>query len=98
MRSAVKYAIGAKGTHYMFKRFSRNRYGYSRWDGSQRIEGFDADDIQDVLSDDYLEDSNLHQALKRLIQEGARSPDGRRTMGLSATMHSITNMRRAQLK
>src|SRR5579884_2835230 len=28
----------------MFERFFRNRYGYSRWDGTQRIEGLDADD------------------------------------------------------
>ena len=42
----------------MFKRFFSNRYGYSRWDGSQRIEGLDADDILNALSDDYLEGGN----------------------------------------
>src|SRR5216683_2512616 len=97
MRSAVKYAIGAKGTHYMFKRFSRNRYGYSRWDGTQRIEGFDANDILDALSDDYLEDGNLQQALRRLMQEGVRSQDGRRTMGLREMMQRMRNMREQQL-
>ncbi len=81
----------------MFKRFSRNRYGYSRWDGSQRIEGFDADDILDALSDDYLEDGNLQQALKRLMQEGVRSQDGRRTMGLREMMQRMRNMRQEQL-
>jgi uncharacterized protein with von Willebrand factor type A (vWA) domain len=97
MRSAVKYAIDAKGTHYMFKRFSRNRYGYSRWDGTQRIEGFDADDILDALSDDYLEDGNLQQALRRLMQEGVRGQDGRRTMGLREMMQRMRNMREQQL-
>src|SRR6266700_1611637 len=97
MRSAVKYAIDAKGTHYMFKRFSRNRYGYSRWDGTQRIEGFDADDILDALSDDYLEDGNLQQALRRLMQEGVRGQDGRRTMGLREMMQRMRNMRQEQL-
>src|SRR6266567_3856288 len=97
MRSAVRYAIGAKGTHYMFKRFSRNRYGYSRWDGTQRIEGFDADDILDALSDDYLEDGNLQQALRRLMQEGVRGQDGRRTMGLREMMQRMRNMRQEQL-
>jgi uncharacterized protein with von Willebrand factor type A (vWA) domain len=81
----------------MFKRFSRNRYGYSRWDGSQRIEGFDADDILDALSDDYLEDGNLQQALKRLMQEGIRGEDGRRTMGLREMMQRMRNMRQEQL-
>jgi uncharacterized protein with von Willebrand factor type A (vWA) domain len=81
----------------MFKRFSRNRYGYSRWDGTQRIEGFDADDILDALSDDYLEDGNLQQALRRLMQEGIRSQDGRRTMGLREMMQRMRNMREQQL-
>jgi len=81
----------------MFKRFSRNRYGYSRWDGTQRIEGFDADDILDALSDDYLEDGNLQQALRRLMQEGVRSQDGRRTMGLREMMQRMRNMRQEQL-
>ena len=81
----------------MFKRFSRNRYGYSRWDGTQRIEGFDADDILNALSDDYLEDGNLQQALRRLMQEGVRSQDGRRTMGLREMMQRMRNMRQEQL-
>jgi len=81
----------------MFKRFSRNRYGYSRWDGTQRIEGFDANDILDALSDDYLEDGNLQQALRRLMQEGVRSQDGRRTMGLREMMQRMRNMREQQL-
>ena len=81
----------------MFKRFSRNRYGYSRWDGTQRIEGFDADDILDSLSDDYLEDGNLQQALRRLMQEGVRGQDGRRTMGLREMMQRMRNMRQEQL-
>jgi len=81
----------------MFKRFSRNRYGYSRWDGTQRIEGFDADDILDALSDDYLEDGNLQQALRRLMQEGVRGQDGRRTMGLREMMQRMRNMRQEQL-
>jgi len=81
----------------MFKRFYKNRYGYSRWDGTQRIEGLDADDILNALSDDYLEDANLHQALKRLMQEGIRSEDGRRTMGLRELLERMRNQRNEQL-
>src|SRR6266436_5361890 len=97
MRSTVRHAIGAKGTQHMFKRFFKNRYGYSRWDGTQRIEGLDADDILNALSDDYLEDGNLQQALRRLMQEGMRSDDGRRTMGLREMMERMRNMRNQQL-
>ncbi|HEU0003183.1 MAG TPA: VWA domain-containing protein [Ktedonobacteraceae bacterium] len=81
----------------MFKRFYKNRYGYSRWDGTQRIEGLDADDILNALSDEYLEDGNLQQALRRLMQEGIRTEDGRRSMGLRELMDRMRNMRSEQL-
>ncbi len=81
----------------MFKRFYKNRYGYSRWDGTQNIEGLDADDILNALSDDYMEEGNLQQALKRLMQEGIRSEDGRKTMGLRELMERMRNMRNEQL-
>jgi len=81
----------------MFKRFYRNRYGYSRWDGTQRIEGLDADDILSALADDYMEDGDLQQALKRMMQEGVRSEDGRQTMGLRELMERMRNMRNEQL-
>jgi uncharacterized protein with von Willebrand factor type A (vWA) domain len=81
----------------MFKRFQRNRYGYSRWDGTQRIEGLDADDILNALADDYVEDGNLQQALRRLMQEGVRSDDGRRTMGLRELLERMRNQRQQAL-
>ena len=81
----------------MFKRFYKNRYGYSRWDGTQRIEGLDADDILDALSDEYIEDGNLSQALRRLMQDGIRSDDGKRTMGLRELMERMRNQRNQQL-
>src|SRR5216683_4625652 len=81
----------------MCKRFYKNRYGYSRWDGTQRIEGLDADDILNALSDEYLEDGNLQQALRRLMQEGIRTDDGRRSMGLRELMERMRNMRGEQL-
>src|SRR5947209_3308813 len=81
----------------MFKRFYKNRYGYSRWDGTQHIEGLDADDILNALSDDYMEGGNLEQALRRLMQEGIRSEDGRRTMGLRELLERMRNTRQQQL-
>ncbi len=81
----------------MFKRFQKNRYGYSRWDGTQRIEGLDADDILNALSDDYMEDGNLQQALRRLMQEGVRTEDGRRTLGLRELLDRMRNQRQQQL-
>src|ERR1700726_2105221 len=81
----------------MFERFFKNRYGYSRWDGTQRIEGLDADDILKALSDDYMENANLQQALKRLMQNGIHNDDGQRTMGLRELMERMRNQRNQQL-
>src|SRR2546421_9497552 len=81
----------------MFERFFKNRYGYSRWDGTQRIEGPDADDVLKALSDDYMENGNLQQALKRLMQNGIRTDDGRQTMGLRELMERMRNQRNQQL-
>jgi len=81
----------------MFERFFKNRYGYSRWDGTQRIDGLDADDILKALSDDYLENGNLQQALKRLMQDGIRNDEGRQTMGLRELMERMRNQRNEQL-
>ena len=81
----------------MFKRFYKNRYGYSSWDGTQNIEGLEADDILNALADDYMEDGNLQQSLKKLMQEGIHGEDGRRTMGLRELMERMRNMRNEQL-
>jgi uncharacterized protein with von Willebrand factor type A (vWA) domain len=81
----------------MFERFYRNRYGYSRWDGTQKIEGLDADDILKALSDDYMENGNLQQALKRLMQDGVRGEDGQRAMGLREMMERMRKTRSEQL-
>src|SRR2546421_703372 len=81
----------------MFERFFKNRYGYSRWYGTQQVEGLDADEILKALSDDYMENGNLQQALKRLMQDGMRSDDGRRTMGLRELMERMREQRNQQL-
>jgi uncharacterized protein with von Willebrand factor type A (vWA) domain len=80
----------------MLKRFFKNRYGYSRWDGTQEIEGLDADDILKALSDDYLENGDLQQALRRMMQEGIRLEDGRRNLGLRELLERL-RMQRSQM-
>src|SRR5205814_2328605 len=49
------------------------------------------------LSDDYLENGNLQQALKRLMQDGVPSEDGRRAMGLREMMERMRMTRSEQL-
>ncbi|WP_052889061.1 VWA domain-containing protein [Thermogemmatispora carboxidivorans] len=77
----------------MLKRFFRTRYGYSRWDGTQEIEGLDADDIMRALADDYLEQGDLQQALRRLMQDGMQLPDGRRNLGLRELLERLRAQR-----
>ena len=35
---------------------------YSRWDGSQQLPAFDADDVLDALSDDILAEGDVRRA------------------------------------
>jgi len=81
----------------MFERFFKNRYGYSRWDGTQRIDGLDADEFLNALSDEYLEEGDLQKALRRLLQEGVRSEDGRQAMGLREMLERMRHRRQEQL-
>ena len=81
----------------MFERFFKNRYGYSRWDGTQRIDGLDADEFLDALSDEYLDDGDLQKALRRLLQNGVRTDDGRQTLGLRDMLERMRRRRQDQL-
>ena len=43
-----------------------SRYRYSRWDGSQLLPPFDADDVLDAMSDDVLAEGDIRRALQIL--------------------------------
>ena len=47
-------------------------YRYSRWDGSQQLPPFDADDVLRALSEDVLAEGDVRRALQRLMQRGMR--------------------------
>ncbi|HEY3118855.1 MAG TPA: VWA domain-containing protein [Chloroflexota bacterium] len=68
-------------------------YRYSRWDGSQDIEPFTADDLMREIADEMLEDGDLQSALRRLLQRGAEFPSGRRMMGLQELLEKMRNAR-----
>ena len=63
---------------------------------TQRIDGLEADDILNALSDDYLENGNLQQAMRRLMQDGVKGQDGRKSMGLREMMERMRNARNEQ--
>lgn len=74
----------------MFKRFFFNQHHrYSKWDGSQKIEGVDADDILNALADDYMQNTDLRSALQRLQMQGFQGQNGQKMMGLRDLMERL---------
>ncbi len=48
---------------------------FSRWDGSQSIPDLTADEIVEALADDLVEEGDVAEALRRLMERGWRSGD-----------------------
>lgn len=71
---------------------------YSRWDGTQEINPFDADAVMDAISDDVLSDGDLNRALQRLFRWGAKGPDGNQMPGMRDLMERIRRMRERESK
>ena len=46
------------------------RYSYRRWDGSQHLAPFDAEELLEALSDELIADGDLERALRRLFRDG----------------------------
>ena len=74
------------------------RFRYSQWDGSQDVPSLDADEVLQSLADDLLSFGDLQQALRNMMQRGARMPDGDRTDGLRDLLQRLRQQRRQQLE
>lgn len=73
-------------------------YRYSRWDGTQQIETFLADDLMDKIAEEVLGDGDLRTALRRMLQQGAQFPSGRRISGLRDLLERLKNRRSQNLE
>jgi uncharacterized protein with von Willebrand factor type A (vWA) domain len=73
------------------------RFRYSRWDGSQNLPDFDADDLLDQMADDVLFDGNPRRALQRMMRDGMRMPQGQRQPGLKDLLDRLRQRRQQQL-
>jgi uncharacterized protein with von Willebrand factor type A (vWA) domain len=76
-------------------------YRYARWDGTQRIPDFTADEVLDALSDDLLEEGDLAEALRRLLQRGLGRPPGARGQdlaGINDMLRRLADRRRELLE
>jgi len=73
-------------------------FRYSRWDGSQNVPDFSADDVLDEIADDVLGYGDLKTALQRLLQQGMTPSEGRRTPGLRDLLEKLRQRRQDRLK
>ncbi len=73
------------------------RFTYSRWDGSQRGFDLNADLLFDQLTDELLYHGDVNAALRRMMQEGMRGPDGERMQGLRELLDKLREERQSRL-
>jgi uncharacterized protein with von Willebrand factor type A (vWA) domain len=71
-------------------------FRYSRWDGSQRLD-LDADELLAAMADDLLYDGDPWRALRKMLQQGARTPDGQRMPGLKDLLDRLRRQRQQRL-
>ena len=71
-------------------------FRYSRWDGTQKID-LDADELLSAMADDLLADGDPWRALRRLMQQGARMPEGQRIPGLKDLLDRLRRQRQQRL-
>src|ERR687892_245941 len=71
-------------------------YRYSRWDGTQKID-LDADELLSAMADDLLADGDPWRALRRLMQQGARMPEGQRMPGLKDLLDRLRRQKQQRL-
>jgi len=74
------------------------RFTYSRWDGTQRGFDIDADLLFDQLTDELLYHGDVNAALRRMLQDGMRGPDGERLQGLRDLMNRLREERQQRLE
>jgi uncharacterized protein with von Willebrand factor type A (vWA) domain len=75
----------------------RNRFRYSRWDGTQVGFELGADDVLEQITDDLLYHGDLNAALRRLMQQGFEDRNGERIEGIRDLLDRLARERRERL-
>ena len=73
-------------------------FRYSRWDGTQSLPEWNADDVLDDMADDILGYGDLKTALQRLMNQGLKPPQGERTPGLRDLLEKLRQRRHQRMK
>jgi uncharacterized protein with von Willebrand factor type A (vWA) domain len=75
------------------------RYTYSRWDGTQALEGVDPDELMDAISDDLMADGDLESALQRVTRWGLGRNGGEpKALGLQDLLQQLRTQRQSELE
>src|ERR1044072_4856244 len=77
---------------------SAHRYRYSRWDGTQVGFELGADEELAELTDDLLFHGDLNAALRKLMHQGFRTPDGERMAGIREMLENLRRKRKSELE
>ncbi len=77
---------------------SGSRYRYSRWDGSQVGFELSADQVLAELTDDLLYHGDLNAALRKMMHQGMRTPDGERMQGIREMLENLRRRRKNELE
>ena len=72
-------------------------YRYSSWDGTQKID-LDADDLLNAMADDLLHDGDPWRAMRRLMQQGTRKPEGGRMPGLKDLLERLRRQKQERMQ
>ena len=78
--------------------FDRYSYRYARWDNTQPIDPFNADDLMEAMAEKLIEDCDLQRALRDLYRRGDRGALDDRLKGLRELMERLRQMRQQQLQ
>ncbi|HUX87795.1 MAG TPA: VWA domain-containing protein [Chloroflexota bacterium] len=72
-------------------------FRYSRWDGSQEVSPFSADDLMDAMADDLISDGDLRSALQRLFRWGSQNPQGEHMKGVQDVLEQLRERKQQEL-
>jgi len=75
-----------------------NIYRYSRWDGTQQIDPFTPEEAMEFIAEHVLDEGDLRSALRRMLQRGVTSPQGRRMEGLQDLLDRLRKARERHLQ
>ncbi len=70
-------------------------YEYSRWDGTQRLDPFDAGALLDAMADDLMAGRDLQRLLQRIQREGLPQQG---LEGIRGLMNKLKQQRQQRLQ